>query len=279
MADIPRAFVCGHPVAHSRSPLIHNHWLQAYGIAGAYEAVDVPPEQFADFVAAAPGRGFVGGNVTIPHKEEAFALADRKDEAALKIGAVNTLWFEQGRLCATNTDWEGFLANLDAQAPGWQSDGPSVILGAGGAARAVIYALRQRRVPEIRIVNRTAARAERLTGDFDGGVSAHPWEELPNVSKDCSLLVNATPLGMSATGSGVPDISTLPDHAVVNDLVYAPLVTPLLRRAAARGLKTVDGLGMLLYQAVAGFEHWFGKRPEVTPALRAMVVADMERRA
>ena len=273
-----RAFVCGHPIAHSRSPKIHGYWLETYGIAGSYEAIDVAPEDTASFFATLRENGFAGGNVTIPHKEAAFAAAARRDEAAEKIGAVNTLWFEDGLLCGGNTDAAGFAANLDEHAPGWATTGPAVVLGAGGAARAVIQALKERGFTDIRVTNRTVSRAVELADRFGKGVSAHaaPTRELLG---DAGLLVNTTALGMAgkAGADELPaDTDRLPDNAIVTDIVYVPLETPLLAAARARGLKTVDGLGMLLHQAVPGFERWFGRRPEVTRELRAMIVADME---
>ncbi len=273
-----RAFVCGHPVAHSRSPLIHGYWLQHHGIAGIYEAVDVAPAEFARFAASLGERGFSGGNVTIPHKEAAFAAVARYDAAAEMIGAVNTLWFEDGNLVGGNTDAQGFAANLDAGAPGWDSSGPALVLGAGGAARAVIHALQERGFSDIRVINRTLARAIELADRFGAGVSAHEVEAAGELAADAGLLVNTTSLGMHGNEQLPADPARLPDRAIVTDIVYVPLDTPLLRAAHRRGLKTVDGLGMLLHQAVPGFEKWFGVRPQVTQHLRALVIADMEAR-
>jgi shikimate dehydrogenase len=273
-----KAFVTGHPIGHSRSPGIHGHWLREYGIAGSYEAIDVMPGDFSAFLASLPERGLSGGNVTIPHKEAAFAAVARRDEAAELIGAVNTLWFEDGVLVGGNTDAHGFAANLDEFAPGWARNGPAVVLGAGGAARAVIHALKQRGIGDIRVVNRTLARAEDLRDRFGAGVGAH-GKATPDLLADAGLLVNTTSLGMAGKG-GLADLpadpALLPAHAVVTDIVYAPLETPLLAAARARGLRTVDGLGMLLHQAVPGFERWFGRRPLVTPQLRALIVADLD---
>jgi len=278
MAEPPRkAFVIGHPIAHSRSPKIHGHWLAALGIAGSYEAIDVAPQDLPAFIGSLRARGFSGGNVTIPHKEAVFGLVDRLDAAAEAIGAVNTVWFEEDRLCGGNTDAHGFAANLDEHAPHWAANGPAVVLGAGGAARAVIHALKTKGVKDIRIVNRTLARAEALATRFGAGVTAHSAETANGLLGDAGLLVNTTSVGMTGKGGGeLPvDPAFLPAHAVVTDIVYVPLATPLLAAAAARGLKTVDGLGMLLHQAVPGFERWFGVRPSVTPALRALIVADL----
>ena len=270
-----KAFVTGHPIKHSRSPKIHGHWLAKHDIDGSYEAIDVAPQDFAEFIAALRANGFRGGNVTIPHKEAAFALVHRRDQAAEEIGAVNTLWFEDGLLWGGNTDGHGFAANLDDYAPGWANTGPAVVLGAGGASRAVIQALKQRGVGDIRIVNRTLARAQELRDRFGAGVSAHGTAETHELLADAGLLVNTTALGMVGNEGLSADPALLPDHAVVTDLVYVPLETPLLAAARARGLKTVDGLGMLLNQAVPGFEHWFGIRPQVTAELRALIVADL----
>ena len=270
-----KAFVTGHPIKHSRSPKIHGHWLAKHGIDGSYEAIDVAPQDFAEFIATLQANGFRGGNVTIPHKEAAFALTARRDQAAEEIGAVNTLWFENDVLWGGNTDGHGFAANLDDYAPGWAGTGAAVVLGAGGASRAVIQALKQRGVRDIRIVNRTLARAQELRDRFGAGVSAHGTAATNELLADAGLLVNTTALGMVGNEGLAADPALLPDHAVVTDLVYVPLETPLLAAARARGLKTVDGLGMLLNQAVPGFEHWFGIRPQVTAELRALIVADL----
>jgi shikimate dehydrogenase len=275
MAEL-KAFVCGHPIAHSRSPMIHSHWLNSYGIDGSYTAIDVAPEDFAAFVAGLAAAGLRGGNVTIPHKEAAFAAVQRRDEAAEQIGAVNTLWFEDGILWGGNTDAYGFAANLDHLAPGWAKGDVAVVLGAGGASRAIIHALKKRGFNDIRIVNRTLARASELADQFGAGVSAHPQTATAELLGDASLLVNTTALGMHGNEGLPADPSTLPDHAIVTDIVYVPLETPLLAAAKARGLKTVDGLGMLLHQAVPGFERWFGNRPEVTAELRNLIVSDLD---
>lgn len=282
MAEATRAFVCGHPIAHSRSPKIHGYWLRQYGIAGSYEAIDVAPADAPGFFAMLRQRGFSGGNVTIPHKEAAFAAVSRRDAAAEAIGAVNTLWFEDGRLVGGNTDAVGFAANLDERAPGWTKAGAAVVLGAGGAARAVIQALKERGFGDIRVTNRTLARAAELADRFGEGVSAHPVAATAELLADAGLLVNTTALGMAgkAGADALPaDPAALPRHAIVTDIVYVPLETPLLAAARERGLKTVDGLGMLLHQAVPGFERWFGKRPEVTGELRDMIIADMAAKA
>lgn len=278
MADPIRAFVTGDPIKHSRSPLIHRHWLQVSGLNGSYEAVEVSPDDFPGFVETlASGRSqFVGGNVTIPHKEAAFALSPRPDDIARELGAANTLWLEDGVLAATNTDGYGFAANLDAQAPGWSDHSVAVVLGAGGASRAILMTLRDRGIQKIHIVNRTLSRAKALADRFGDRLVAHPLDALSDVMEGAGLFVNTSALGMS--GSTVPqiDFSPLHESAIVTDIVYSPLITPILSMAHAQGFKTVDGLGMLLHQAVPGFEKWFGVRPTVTPQLRAMIVADLE---
>ncbi|CAN7254311.1 shikimate dehydrogenase [Mesorhizobium amorphae] len=270
-----KAFVTGHPIAHSRSPKIHGHWLEKYGIDGSYRAIDVAPDGFAAFLSTLRDNSYSGGNVTIPHKEAAFALVDRRDDASEAIGAVNTLWFEDGVLWGGNTDGHGFAANLDQRAPGWAENGPAVVLGAGGACRAVIHALVERGVSDIRIVNRTLARAQELARRFGAGVSAHGVEATGELLADAGLLINTTALGMHGNEALATDPAGLPDHAIVTDIVYVPLETPLLAAARARNLTTVDGLGMLLHQAVPGFERWFGIRPEVTAELRQMIVTDI----
>lgn len=270
-----KAFVIGHPVAHSRSPLIHGHWLRELGIAGSYERIDVAPQALAGFVRGLPESGFAGGNVTIPHKEAVLELADRIDDAAAQIGAVNTLWVEGGRIHGANTDAIGFSADLDLRAPEWRQAGTALVLGAGGAARAILFALKTAGVAEIRLVNRTVARAQELADRFGPGISAHGWEAADELAAGAELVVNTTALGMHGAGIPPVDVTRLPACAIVADIVYTPLVTPLLGAARKNGLKTVDGLGMLLQQAVPGFERWFGRRPAVTEELRALIVADL----
>lgn len=276
MAEAPGAFVCGHPIAHSRSPLIHGHWLRHHGIAGSYTAIDVAPRDFPALLDRLRAGSHRGGNVTIPHKEAAFALVDRKDAAAMAIGAVNTLWRDGATLFGSNTDAYGFIANLDDRAPGWDARrGAAVVLGAGGAARAVLFALGERGFTDIRIVNRTVDRAEALAAHFGPSFSPHGLDAAPELLRDATLLVNTTPSGMDGQAGLAADLEALPDGALVADIVYVPLETPLLAAARGRGLRVVDGLGMLLHQAVPGFERWFGLRPEVTPELRAMIEADI----
>lgn len=277
VSPAPRAFVVGWPISQSRSPLIHGHWLRQLGLDGSYQRIAVPPEQIETFLRELPRSGFVGGNVTVPHKEVAFRIATEKDAVALATGAVNTLWITAGKLCATNTDVPGFLANLDDRAAGWDANPDvAVVLGAGGAARAVVWGLICRGYT-VRVVNRTLERAEDLARRFAAATTAHGFDELPHLLADASLLVNTTSLGMSGKGDLAIDLSPLPARALVTDVVYVPLETPLLAAARARGLATVDGLGMLLHQAVAGFEHWFGARPSVDEDLRALVLADIGR--
>ena len=268
------ACLIGWPAAHSRSPLIHHYWLRTLGIEGGYNIEAVPPEGFAEFVLHLSPHGFVGANVTIPHKERALALS-KPDARARAVGAANTLWYEDGELRSTNTDVEGFINNLDASAPGWDSAEDALVLGAGGSARAV------------RVRTDRARHQARASGQPDHGArpragrsirrERHPvaWEAIGELLPRAGLLVNTTSLGMHGQPALEIDVGLLPRNAVVADLVYVPLQTPLLAAARARGLKTADGLGMLLHQAVRGFELWFGQRPQVTPELRALVEADL----
>ncbi|MCJ2118294.1 shikimate dehydrogenase [Methylobacterium sp. J-001] len=278
-APIPRAFVVGHPIAHSRSPLIHGYWLSQHGIPGSYERLDVAPAAFPDFLRALPESGFRGGNVTIPHKEAAFALADTLTPRARKIGAVNTLVVESdGRIRGDNTDAPGFCAHLDhSLGAGWpeRAGGTALVLGAGGAARAIVVGLAENGLSRILIANRTRARAETLAALAPGIAAALAWDDLPEALAGAGLLVNTTALGMKGQPPLAIDLTPLPASAAVADIVYAPLETDLLAAARRRGLAAVDGLGMLLHQAVPGFEAWFGLRPAVTPGLRDRIVADL----
>ncbi len=273
-----KACVIGWPVEHSRSPLIHRYWLQHYGIDGVYEKEAVRPEDFPAFVEALAEHGYVGANVTLPHKEAALRLARTADEAAIAIGAANTLWLDgDGRLHASNTDAYGFMTNLDAEAPQWNEGlGAAMVLGAGGAARAILYGLIRATDAKIFLANRTWKRAESLAHRFGPRVQVIDWDRRNDALATCGLLINTTSLGMTGQAPLDIDLGALPQDAVVTDIVYNPLLTPLLVAAAKRGNPTVDGLGMLLYQAVPGFERWFGVRPEVTPALRAQVVASLK---
>ena len=268
------ACLIGWPAAHSRSPLIHHYWLRTLAIEGGYNIEAVPPEGFAEFVLHLEAHGFVGANVTRPHKERALALS-KPDARARAVGAANTLWYEGGELRSTNTDIEGFVGNLDACAAGWDATEDALVLGAGGAARAVVFGLLERGIRRVHLANRTLERAHALGRQFGAGVQPLAWETIGEMLPRAGLLVNTTSLGMHGQPSLRVDVNLLPSHAVVADLVYVPLQTELLTAARARGLKTADGLGMLLHQAVRGFELWFGQRPAVTPELRALVEADL----
>ncbi|ODT49425.1 MULTISPECIES: shikimate dehydrogenase [Alphaproteobacteria] len=271
-----KAFVIGHPIAHSRSPLIHGTWLDLHGIDGSYEAIDIAPEALPEFFERLRNGEFAGGNVTIPHKEAVFALCDEVDPLARTIGAVNTLVASEGRIWGTNTDYLGFLGNLDAGAPGWDKDlGSVILLGAGGATRALLVALKSRNVSHVHILNRSRDKAEALVREIEGPFSAHGLDAFAELAPSAGLVVNATSIGMHGSRFEGFDLECLPATALVTDIVYVPLVTPLLADAAARGLRTVDGLGMLLHQAVPGFAAWFGVTPEVTPQLRARIEATL----
>jgi shikimate dehydrogenase len=271
----PRAAcLIGWPAAHSRSPLIHHYWLRTLGIEGGYNIEAVPPEGFAEFVLHLSTHGFVGANVTIPHKERALALT-KPDERARAVGAANTLWYDGGELRSTNTDIEGFINNLDACAPGWDKAAEALVLGAGGSSRAVVFGLLERGIARVHLANRSIERAQALADQFGARVHPVAWDAVADLLPRAELLVNTTSLGMPGQPALDIDAGKLPAHAVVADLVYVPLQTPLLQAAQARGLKTADGLGMLLHQAVRGFELWFGQRPEVTSALRDLVEADL----
>ncbi|ARO28031.1 shikimate 5-dehydrogenase 1 [Rhizobium sp. NXC14] len=274
----PNAFVTGFPIKHSRSPLIHGYWLKTLGLPGSYRAHEVTPDAFHDFIASLKdgSSGFIGGNVTIPHKELAFRLADKPDDLAHELGASNTLWLEDGLLHATNTDGRGFTANLDERHSGWDRHDTAVVFGAGGASRAIIQAVRDRGFREIHVVNRTVERAQELADRFGPRVRAHPVGALAEVMHGAGLFINTTSLGMDGEAAPSIDFAPLATDAVVTDIVYIPLKTPILRQAEEQGLSVVDGLGMLLHQAVPGFEKWFRKRPVVDAALRALIIADME---
>ncbi|QIB34028.1 shikimate dehydrogenase [Ancylobacter pratisalsi] len=271
-----RAGILGHPVAHSRSPLIHGYWLNSHGIDGRYDPFDVAPADIERFLGDFTASGLIGANVTVPHKEAAFRAAVELDPVASALGAVNTLWLDDGRLCGANTDVHGFLANLDAANPHWARGlDEAVVLGAGGASRAIVFGLISRGVARIVVANRTQARAEALRDQFGSRVVPVDWQDLPARLAGCRLLVNTTSLGMKGQPPLDIDLSGLSPDALVTDIVYVPLVTPLLAAAQARGLATVDGLGMLLHQAVPGFARWFGVRPQVSEELRALVLADL----
>lgn len=270
-----RVCVIGWPVEHSLSPVIHNYWLTQYGLAGEYTKAAVPPGAFAEFVRAMPGEGFVGANVTVPHKLEALRLCDEVEPAATAIGAVNTLWFENGKLLGANTDAGGFLASLDDQTPGWDAhrDAPAVVIGAGGAARAIVWALAERGFKNLRIVNRTLQSAEDVARLAAGRATAFPFSSLGEALDGAAFVVNTSTLGMTGAPPLDIDLEPVAADAVVCDIVYKPLETGLLKAARARGLRTADGLGMLLHQAVPGFAKWFGVTPAVTAELRSLVLA------
>lgn len=269
------AGVMGWPVMHSRSPRLHNHWLQTYGLNGVYVPLAIEPGRVEAALRALPELNFSGCNVTIPHKEETLRVADRADPAARKIGAANCIVVQPDRsLTAFNHDHIGFMEALRAGAPDWRGErGPAVILGAGGGARAIVHALLEAGVPEIRVVNRTLERAETLTEDFGANVVALGWEKREDALAGANLLVNTTSNGMVGQPPLEIRLDALPTDAVVNDIVYAPLETALLAAAQARGNRCVDGLGMLIEQARPGFREWFGIMPDVTPQVRAMMEA------
>ncbi|WP_170361063.1 MULTISPECIES: shikimate dehydrogenase [Ruegeria] len=271
---IPLAGVIGHPIAHSKSPQLHGHWLKKYGLAGHYIPVDVAPEDLETVLRTLPKAGFVGANVTVPHKEAALRIADHVSERASVIGAANTLVFQDdGTIHADNTDGYGFMQNLRSGAPDWvPSDGPAVVFGAGGAARAVLQGLLDAGVPQIMLTNRTRVRADQLKDEFGDRITVVDWLQAGNVIEEAELVVNTTSLGMQGQPELRVPLDGLQAGAVVTDLVYAPLQTHLLKSAEEAGCTTVDGLGMLLHQAVPGFERWFGTRPEVTDDLRAAVL-------
>jgi shikimate dehydrogenase len=277
-----RACVVGWPVEHSRSPLIHGHWLRRYGIAGSYTAESVRPEDVEGFLQSLSTRGFSGCNVTLPHKEAAFAVATERDASAVAVGAANTLWLDAGRLCAANTDTYGFMMHLARTVPDWASiDRPVAIFGAGGAARAIVHGFIEAGVAEILLFNRTRGRAERLAHAFGkrrARIKVLDWAAADHTAAEACVVVNTTSLGMHGAGSLKLDFKHFDTRTVVADTVYVPLYTAFLRSARAHGLRTVDGLGMLLHQAVPGFEKWFGIRPEISDDLRALVASDIEGR-
>lgn len=276
-----RALVIGYPVAQARSPLLHGFWLREYGIAGEYGREEVKPEDVATFLQALPARGFAGCNVTIPNKEAAFQACTRTTARAAALGAVNTIWFEDGEVWGDNTDGLGFVAHLDAVHPGWDTTNQRILLlGAGGGARGLAMPLLEREPTRLAFSNRSEERLGKLVADLkvvapEAPVDILPWDAKDAALVDFDLVINTTSLGMQGKEPLAIDLSRLPAHAIVADIVYVPLETPLLASAKARGLKTLDGLGMLLHQAVPGFEKWFGRKPDVTEALRAHIVAHL----
>jgi shikimate dehydrogenase len=278
-----RACVIGWPITQSRSPLIHGYWLNQLGIDGSYAKVAVEPDGAERFLYALAEEGFAGCNVTVPHKEAAYRVADWKDPSAIAVGAANTVWLEDGRICCANTDTYGFMTYLATRAPNWPRPEASVsVLGAGGASRAIVYGLLEAGANTVRVFNRSLARSRNLAAYFaalgDGRVEACDWSDRNRLSANASLLVNTTSVGMNDDGDLGIDMMQLSRDCVVADIVYVPLQTKLLRQAQQAGLTTVDGLGMLLHQAVPGFERWFGQRPAVTRELYDLVAADVEGR-
>lgn len=279
MSEI-RACVIGHPIAHSRSPLIHKYWLAVHHIKGDYTREDVPPEKIEAFLDGFANGPYIGASVTVPHKEIAFRKMDEAAPVAHALGAVNTIWHKNGKLFGTSTDVHGFLANLGRSQTSWETrTKTAVIIGAGGAARSVAYGLIERKIPNIIVVNRTLSRAEDLAVHFKNKIKPAAMADLPAHLKNADLLVNTTSLGMTGQPPLAIDLSPLKKSAIVYDIVYAPLETELLAQARARGNPIVDGLGMLLHQAAPAFERWFGVRPEVTSELRSLVISDLAREA
>ncbi|MCZ0736055.1 shikimate dehydrogenase [Phreatobacter sp. AB_2022a] len=271
-----RACIVGWPVKHSRSPMIHRYWLRRLGLAGDYVQEGVPPEDFARFLKSLGDRGYVGCNVTLPHKEAAFALLDEVDPAAAALGAANTIWLDDGRLCGSNSDVMGFLASLDADVPGWAEEaGHALVLGAGGAARGIVHGLISRGVAKITVANRSTERAEAIAAEFGPRVAAAALTSAPSLLPGIDLLINTTALGMAGQPPLDLALDGLKTSAIVADIVYVPLETPLIAVARARGHRVVGGLGMLLYQAIPGFSKWFGTTPVVTPELYELVAADV----
>ncbi|MEM9332460.1 MAG: shikimate dehydrogenase [Pseudomonadota bacterium] len=271
-----KAFVAGWPISHSKSPLLHGFWLKEYGIEGSYEALPVSNEAFETFLNGFGESGYSGGNITIPHKEKAFQLLENLDEAAKAIGAVNTIWIEEDKVCGSNTDAYGFAANLDDHHPEWRDGKTALVIGAGGASRAIIHALLQAGFDNVYIANRTVERAKALAKSFGQNCYSLALADACSYFSGTDLVVNTTSIGMKGeTSEGLPDLKELPNHAIVTDIVYTPLQTPFLKSANSYGLKTVDGLGMLLHQAVPGFEKWFGHRPAVTKDLREFVLGEV----
>lgn len=265
----------GHPVSHSKSPLIHNYWIEKYGLKGHYTAVDIAPEDLESGLRALIEKGFTGFNVTVPHKESMLRLCDHVEKSAATIGAVNTVYIQSGKLHGFNTDAFGFVQNIKTAVPEFSfAGGPVVLLGAGGAARAVLYALTQEGTPQIYLTNRTRERAAELQKNFkdDGAIEIIDWEKRAEILENAALLVNSTTLGMTGQAPLEMDLRALPQTALVNDLVYAPLKTNLLKRAAEKGCRTVDGIGMLLHQARPGFEKWYGVLPALDKTLEEIVL-------
>ncbi len=269
------ACIIGYPVGHSRSPKLHGYWIQQHGLDAEYRAEEVSPDEFPDFVSHLADRGYVGANVTMPHKDAAL-LHSSPDDRAKSVGAANTLWLDNGTLRSTNTDVDGFVSALDVASPGWhERTETAIVLGAGGGSRAAIYGLLDRGIREVTVVNRTFSKATELQKAFGSAVVPGEWDRLSDHLSGARLLVNTTSLGMHGQPPLEIDLSVLAENAVVSDIVYIPLKTPLLRAAEDRGFAVANGLDMLLHQAVRGFELWFGIRPSVTQDLRDMLATDI----
>jgi len=270
----PLAAVLGAPIGHSKSPILHGHWLRTMGIRGHYIPIELGAQTFEEGIRGLQTLGFRGANVTLPFKERAFAIANTHTDRALRIGAANTLTFTDGRIYADNTDSYGFLNNLQQHVPDWSAEtGPALVVGAGGASRAIIVGLIDAGAPEVLLANRTRTRAEQLADEFGPKISVIDWSDLTPALDGVATLVNTTSIGMGGAGELPIDLAAADKTTVVTDIVYTPLDTPLLHAASTAGLRTVDGLGMLLHQAVPGFEAWFGAAPEVDETLRNLMLA------
>jgi shikimate dehydrogenase len=275
--SLKKACVIGSPIAHSRSPLIHTYWLKTLGLAGSYEKIEVKPGALPDFFARMEEQGFVGCNVTVPHKEEAFRLAHHRTQRAEEFGAANTIWIENGEIYADNTDSHGYEMSLDQEAPHWDQARRALVLGAGGASRAIIAALLRRGIERIDLINRNRDRAEALAAMFGAKLKVFDWADAPRCMEEADLLVNTTALGMVGKEKLELPLDHLKKDALISDIVYVPLQTDLMKDGQARGHHCVGGLGMLLHQAVPGFAAWFGQTPEVTPQLRALLEDDVRK--
>lgn len=275
LSTIPVAAVLGHPINHSKSPKLHNYWLSLFNIDGYYIPLDIDPRNFENSIRALSGLGFVGANVTIPYKEKVLKIADKISDRAAIIGAANTLTFLQdGRIYADNTDGYGFLQNIKCKYNDWTAgEGTSVVFGAGGASRAILGALIEDGANDIILANRTRSRADQLRSDFGAKIKVVDWMKVQNYLSDASTVINATSLGMDGKAELPIPLQGLKKNTLVTDIVYTPLNTPLLENAAKRGCRTVDGLGMLIHQAIPGFERWFGVKPEVSENLRKLLIS------
>ena len=281
MESVKKTFVCGWPIEHSRSPLIHNFWIEKYQLNGSYEKIAVEPGKLAQHFSTLQDQGFAGGNITIPHKEEALKLVDRVERSARKIGAVNTVWFEDEKLIGDNTDWIGFSANLDQGAPGWDNpdakEKTALVIGAGGAARGIIFALIDRGFKKVHLANRTITKAQNLADEFGSEIIPTNFEQMNQIEREINLVVNTTSLGMNNEGVIPIDFNRLSKSTIITDIVYTPLETQFLQTAKDHGFRTVDGLGMLLHQAAPGFVRWFGLKPDVDNELRQLIINDIQK--